>query len=310
MDSEKSYIGMGGWDLPSFQKYFYPPSKPKGFRKLRFYSQYFDHVEVNTTFYNTVFPENQVRLWLDDVADNKEFLFTAKLFRGYTHNINATREEYFAIRRMMDQFQESGRFGGLVIQFPSSFSAKPETRAYLSKLSTAFSAYNLFLDGRHKSWDDVACGTFFEDHRLNLINVDLPSLHCHRPFANQFMNGIAYYRMMGRNATGWRQPYRPTHEESLVSNDRYNYLYTRHELNDLVRRIQIVSPLVEKTFVVFHNDPEANSLVNGFQLKQRLHQQQRTSYPKHFLLNFPTMVQTKEFHEPEYEMLPLFRKCI
>ncbi|MBF8248124.1 MAG: DUF72 domain-containing protein [Bacteroidetes bacterium] len=30
----KVIIGMGGWELPSFNKYFYPPKRPKGFRKL------------------------------------------------------------------------------------------------------------------------------------------------------------------------------------------------------------------------------------------------------------------------------------
>ncbi len=44
------YVGMGGWDLEPFNRLFYPPRMRKGFRKLEYYSQFFDHVEVNATF--------------------------------------------------------------------------------------------------------------------------------------------------------------------------------------------------------------------------------------------------------------------
>jgi len=44
-------IGMGGWMLPSFEGTFYPADAGKGFRKLQYYSRFFDMVEVNATFY-------------------------------------------------------------------------------------------------------------------------------------------------------------------------------------------------------------------------------------------------------------------
>jgi len=69
------HIGMGGWELPSFNKYFYPPKKPKGFRKLEFYSRYFDCVEVNSTFYNTSLSPQHSSRWLEDVSQNRNFQF-------------------------------------------------------------------------------------------------------------------------------------------------------------------------------------------------------------------------------------------
>ena len=73
----KIIIGMGGWDLPAFNQFFYPPRPRKGFRKLEFYSQFFDCVEVNSTFYNTSLSPVHTKRWVDDVAQNKNFLSNA-----------------------------------------------------------------------------------------------------------------------------------------------------------------------------------------------------------------------------------------
>jgi uncharacterized protein YecE (DUF72 family) len=49
-DSKRVSIGMGGWELPPFDGVFYPPKREKGFRKLEYFSRFFDFVEMNATF--------------------------------------------------------------------------------------------------------------------------------------------------------------------------------------------------------------------------------------------------------------------
>ena len=48
-------IGTSGWSYPSgkgtWNGIFYPEKPPKGFDELRFYSERFDTVEINSTFY-------------------------------------------------------------------------------------------------------------------------------------------------------------------------------------------------------------------------------------------------------------------
>src|SRR5512141_2568770 len=89
MDRPESrlHIGMGGWDLPPFEKVFYPPGG-RGFRKLHYYAEFFDSVELNASFYNSAFSPVQVERWIDDVSVNSRFVFTVKLFRGFTHTYN------------------------------------------------------------------------------------------------------------------------------------------------------------------------------------------------------------------------------
>ena len=54
-------IGTSGWHYPTgpgrWNGVFYPARRPRGFDELAFYAEYFDFVEVNTTFYGQPRPE-------------------------------------------------------------------------------------------------------------------------------------------------------------------------------------------------------------------------------------------------------------
>jgi uncharacterized protein YecE (DUF72 family) len=297
------HIGMGGWDLYPFNKYFYPPTLRKGFRKLEFYSRYFDHVEINSTFYSTGLTPAHTQQWLNDVEANSDFMFTVKLFRGYTHTFDASEKDYHSIMRMLEPLREAGKLGGLVLQFPTSFYPTKETVEYLAKLAGAFRAFRLFLEVRNKAWNDSALQQFFLDHRLRQINVDLPPLQNHLPFAMHSSNGTAYFRMMGRNTQAWKHPWRMEPDGKHIVSDRYHYLYSPDELADLAVKISRLRIRTEEIFIVFHNDPEAHSLINGFQLRRLIHQKTKELLPGYFLKSFP---QLKENSDPQYNRLPLF----
>jgi uncharacterized protein YecE (DUF72 family) len=284
-DSVNISIGMGGWEIPSFDGIFYPSKTEKGFRRLEYYSRFFDLVEVNATFYNTALSPAQSKQWLKDVEENKKFIFTVKLFRGFTHTFDATKNDALAIHRLLDPLRDANKFGGLVIQFPSSFNRSDSRQAYLVKLRSIFPEDNLFLDLRHNSWNTESVYRFFREQGLNLINVDLPQLSNHMPFNSLAWGGIAYFRMMGRNAKAWNGP---------GKNDRYLYDYSEEELKDLVQRIKQAA--ADKTYVVFHNDSQAFSLVNGRQVEHALHPTKRFLAPAKLLAAFP---QLKSFCDPQ-----------
>ncbi|MBI3195581.1 MAG: DUF72 domain-containing protein, partial [Ignavibacteriae bacterium] len=84
------FIGTGGWGFGQSDHLFYPSKTKKDFRKLEYYSQYFDSVEINSTFYNPSFAPWHVERWLNDVSANTNFQFTVKLFQGFTHDDTAT----------------------------------------------------------------------------------------------------------------------------------------------------------------------------------------------------------------------------
>jgi uncharacterized protein YecE (DUF72 family) len=291
-NTDEVSVGMGGWELPPFHRVFYPAKPEKGFRKLEFFSRFFDLVEVNSSFYNASLSPSQAQQWLNDVHENKNFVFTVKLYRGFTHTFDATKNDALAVHRLLDPLRNAETFGGLVIQFPCSFNKTNERQAYLIKLRTLFPEDPLFLDLRHNSWNDHSSYQFFQGNGFHLINIDLPDLPGHMPLNSFAWDNIAYFRMMGRNADAWKQP---------GSTDRYLYRYSEEELQELVRRIQQTG--ARKTYVVFHNDAQAFSLLNGRQVEHALHPAKRLNAPANLLVAFP---QLKSFCDPPVSHSDLF----
>ncbi|MGD1043760.1 MAG: DUF72 domain-containing protein [Bacteroidota bacterium] len=278
------FIGMGGWELPPFNKTLYPSKQEKGFRKLEYYSRFFDLVEVNATFYNSSLSPEQSSQWVKDVGANERFVFTVKLFRGFTHTFNATKNDALAIHRLLDPLREAKKFNGLLIQFPSTFTKSNSRLAYLVKLRTAFPEDRLFVDLRHRSWNEELFYKFCHENGFNFVNIDLPRLPGHIPINSFAWDGIAYFRMMGRNESAWNKP---------RSDDRYLYSYSEEELQDLVQRIKHLN--AQTTYVVFHNDRQAFSLVNGRQVEHALCPSKHLNAPIKLLVAFP---QLKTFCEP------------
>jgi uncharacterized protein YecE (DUF72 family) len=279
------HVGMGGWDLPPFEKVFYPPTE-RGFRKLHYYAQFFDSVEVNATFYNSAFSPEQVRRWLDDVSQNPRFVFTVKLFRGFTHTYDGRREDYLAVLRTLDLLKQGGRLGGLVMQFPASFVNGEDQRRYLADLARAFGSVRIFAEVRHNSWHSPLMLNFFQESGLHLVNVDLPQIRRHMPFTGEAWGGAAYVRLMGRNALAWEHPQRMASEGRSEMQERYFYLYSPSELQTIAEKVRTLRSQGNETFVVFHNDPEAQSLLNGFQFRHMM-TKRKVLVPDRLLRRFP-----------------------
>jgi uncharacterized protein YecE (DUF72 family) len=269
--SPEILVGMGGWMLPAFEGTFYPPEAGKGFRKLEYYSRFFDMVEVNATFYTLALRPEQVRRWITDVSANKDFVFTAKLYQAFTHKRTATAEDVKIVHAMFSPLLNAGVMGGLVLQFPHSFVRSKPNEEYLKKLSRTFGSFIMFVELRHDSWNHADVFQFLREHNLHLINVDLPAIKRHMPLTNEVWNGLAYFRLMGRNSRSW--------DKGGVQ-ERYRYNYSEEELESFVKRIESVQTSAHRTFVVFHNDPNANSAVNGFQLKHLIDQKKPVAVPQ------------------------------
>ncbi len=289
-EPSKVIIGMGGWELPSFNKYFYPPKFPKGFRKLEFYSRYFDCVEVNSTFYNTSLSEKHSRQWLQDVSGNERFVFIVKLFRGFTHTFQATRNDVLSIRRLLDPLLQNGKLAGLLLQFPYSFTNLKERLEYVEQLRKLFPTHRLFVEVRHLSWNNPETIHRLQESGLNVVNVDLPRIKQHMPLTTFASGGTAFFRLMGRNGKTWDRPWRVEENGKYMVNDRYNYYYPQKGLDELVEYIQKVRTKSDSTFAIFHTDPQAHSLVNGFQLRHIIDNTSRkVSAPRSIVNSHPQL---------------------
>jgi len=156
------YIGTSGWSYPTgegtWRGYFYPPGEK---RELAYYSQFFNTVEINSSFYRPPRPEF-VANWARQVPEG--FLFTAKLWQKFTHPkmyaetsggdgaISAADVDRF--RRSLEPLAARGRLGALLAQFPPSFRNDPYGQDILAAVIRTFGQYHLAVELRHRSWSD------------------------------------------------------------------------------------------------------------------------------------------------------------
>jgi uncharacterized protein YecE (DUF72 family) len=101
-------VGPAGWQYKDWRGIVYPERKPKGFDGLAYLAKYFDTVEINTSYYGPP-RDTTAKKWLASVADNVRFRFTGKLFRGFTHDKNASTEDAAYRPERMPVFRYCGR---------------------------------------------------------------------------------------------------------------------------------------------------------------------------------------------------------
>ena len=130
-------VGPAGWSYADWAGIVYPARKPAGFHEAAYLSEFFDTIEINTSFYQPLRPEH-CRHWMELVSANPRFLFTAKLWQRFTHDTGAGPEDERAVRAGFDVLREAGKLGAVLLQFPFSFHRTEENIAYLSKLLKQF----------------------------------------------------------------------------------------------------------------------------------------------------------------------------
>ncbi len=82
-------IGPAGWAYKDWAGYVYPQPRPKNFHPATFLAEYFDTIEINTSFYHPMQADHAAQ-WIERVSGNPRFLFTAKLWKKFTHEHDAS----------------------------------------------------------------------------------------------------------------------------------------------------------------------------------------------------------------------------
>ena len=149
---EKVKIGPAGWHYSDWAGIVYPSRRPRGFHEWGYLAEFFDTVEINTTFYQPPKPQI-VKVWLHQVAHNPYFRFTAKLWQRFTHQCYANRADESAFKEGLEPLMQAGKLGALLLQFPWSFRNTRQNREYLGGLGMQFMEYPLVVEVRHGSWN-------------------------------------------------------------------------------------------------------------------------------------------------------------
>ena len=255
-------IGPAGWSYKDWEGIVYPANPGRRFDQLAWLAHFFETIEVNSSFYR-IPPPTHATSWVRRTGENPRFRFTAKLYRGFTHEKETAPGDAGAFRRFLDPLAEAGRLGALLIQFPWSFRNTPENRDRMGRVLDEFAPYPKAVEVRHSSFDDPSFFASLDARSTAFVNLDQPLFDDSIKPAEIGTGRFAYVRFHGRNYQKWF-----AHSESW---ERYDYLYSKAELEPWVGRIRNLAA-ERDVYVVTNNHFRGQAIVNAVDLKEALGQ--------------------------------------
>jgi uncharacterized protein YecE (DUF72 family) len=257
-------VGPAGWSYADWAGIVYPARKPCGFHEAAYLAEFFNTIEINTSFYHPLRPEH-CRQWIGRVSANPRFVFTAKLWQKFTHESGGGAEEERAVRSGFDVLRDAGKLGAVLLQFPFSFHRTPENTAALKKVLKQFADYPLVVEVRHATWNDHAFYALLHERGVGFCNIDQPVIGRSLKPSERATARVAYVRLHGRRYDSWFSD-----DPAVPPSERYNYLYSEQELEPWAARIQHLARSGDSTFVIANNHFEGKAIVNALQLVRLL----------------------------------------
>lgn len=293
--SARICIGTAGWSYPkgkgTWDGVFYPP-KLADKDKLAYYAEYFNTVEINSSFYR---PPNKVaaKAWAAKVPE--DFRFTAKMWQKFTHPKmfeKATGDTWRVADADFDVFlqgigplAEAGRLGPLLAQFPTSFRPDSGALEYLEDLVRRMrgAGFGLAVELRHREWTESEeasqIRSFLQEQKVAWVMIDEPRFKTSIRGV-PLTSDTAYFRFHGRNYKQWW-----SHGES---EDRYNYLYTPEEQRHLAADVSEVAAQTSETYAFYNNHFGAKAVVNAVELQRLLDQPVQKPLPEELQQMYPS----------------------
>jgi uncharacterized protein YecE (DUF72 family) len=235
-------IGCSGWNYDDWRGRLYPEGLGKQ-RWLARYAEFFDTVEVNSTFYRLA-SRDAVARWVRDTPP--DFLFAVKASRYLTH-VRRLRDVGEGIGRYYERIQplvESRKLGPVVWQLPATFRRDD---AALEQLLWILPEGRHCFEFRHESWFTPPVYELLRSADAALVIGDHPKW----PFQARALTTDWTLVRLHHGRRGRRGNYSET------------------ELDEWARRIAQWRRRAE-VFVYFNNDWEGFAVKNALSLKRRL----------------------------------------
>ncbi len=173
----------------SWQGPFYPTDMNKNLQ-LPFYSEVFNYVEIDSTFYN-IPTESMVRNWNKRTPDN--FRFTVKFPKVITHDkrlMNAEKELSLFYDRMEPL---KGKILALIIQLPPSFELKEGLESLRRSDFFFDDTFRYAIEVRHRSWFNELAYNLFQNSNISLAWSQMDRLQTPPIVTTDFI----YLRLIG-----------------------------------------------------------------------------------------------------------------
>lgn len=245
-------FGTVGFGYKEWLGSFYPPNlKSREF--LRHYSQYFDTVEIDSTFYGTPKVE-QVQRWRQQTPP--DFVFCPKTPRTITHeqrlqNI-ASMHEFLAVMAHL-----GAKLGPVLIQLPPDFTTQEQTNLadFLAQLPTDMC---FAVEFRHRSWEGSGTVDLLQKYGVCFAAAD----YIHLPPTLYRTTDFLYLRFIGEHGR-----FQEKDQERLDVSGRLAHW---HE------QIQPHLPHINTVYAFFNNDFSGHSPTTCNRFKALFNQPNRT----------------------------------
>jgi len=260
------YVGTAGWSYDDWKGTVYPEDAPKKFRGLRYLAEEcaFNTVELNNTFYRPPKP-GYCYAWLKDVKGRGDFRFTAKLWQRFTHERGKAWEasEVSQFREGIGPLVDAGKLGALLVQFPWSFRFNEQSKAWVGDVVEEFADLPLVVEVRSKGWLQDEAVRFIQGLGVSFCNIDQPAFKGNVSLTAHGFGPVGYLRMHGRNYEKW-------FAKDAGRDERYDYLYSPDELQEIRKAVEEISGKTEQTYVIANNHYRGQAPANALQLMAAL----------------------------------------
>jgi len=183
------FIGCSGWSYTAWKGPFYPPNLESS-EWLRYYSQKFDYVEIDSSFYK-IPNQFMVKNWDRKTPDN--FRFAAKFPKIITHDKHLVdvKEEVELFLKVMESLQEKTL--ALLIQLPPSMEIIPGLEGLRQLVPLLDSKFRYAVEVRHQSWFQDLAYNFFANNNLCMVWSQLAGIRTPPIVTTDFL----YVRFIG-----------------------------------------------------------------------------------------------------------------
>jgi uncharacterized protein YecE (DUF72 family) len=270
------FLGCSGWNYGDpYEKggwlnVFYPDTKT---RKLNYYSQFFETVEMDATFYKRFYEHMTSGLFVGITkATSDDFKISVKVPETITHEkrLDVSKGAMEDLKEFLDKISplnNTNKLGAIIIQLPPSFTVKESKNLekfmdVLKNNSDIGSKNHYALELRHNSWDTEGVFELLEHYNIASVLTDSPEKENLGFLSNEenvTSRDIAAVRLHGRNTT--RDHY------------WYDYLYTEKELIPWASKIKRIKEKTDTVFVYFNNHYSGKAIVNALQFKEMVNDQ-------------------------------------
>ena len=245
-------IGTCSWADKGLLEAWYPRGISTAEKRLRYYAERFDVVEVDSPYYALPDPAVTER-WARRTPD--DFTFHVKASAAMTwHEGEPTNEAFRLFRASLEPLELSGKLQGVLLQYHPRFTKSAEAKAELARAPERLAPLVPLIEFRHRSWMDeperADTLAFLEANGLAYVSLDSPRTRASNvsPRVAAATHRVAYVRFHGRNAQTWNI----RGAESAA--ERFDWLYTSDELEEWVAPLVRLADEAEEVYALFNNN--------------------------------------------------------